>query len=208
MNIRQKVQQFLAAGKREFSNVWIFLVPPKWHKTISKIISRLPLLISVTIVLSCLGFYFFNESFRHIIQEGWQVLTSGDRHKISDWVSQFGIWGPLFIIGFMIVQMFAVVVNVVALMVVAVLAYGPVWGSVISLVGIFLASTICYFIGRVLGMAAVTKLIGKKTSEKVQDKVKRYGVWAVVIARISPFISNDAMPQPPELFRLFYLLLI
>jgi uncharacterized membrane protein YdjX (TVP38/TMEM64 family) len=73
-----------------------------------------------------LASYFLWPAFQETINEAWQVLTSGDQKRISGWVSQFGFREPVFIVGFMVVQMFLVVINVVALMVVAVLAYGPV----------------------------------------------------------------------------------
>lgn len=155
--------------------------------------SRLPYYISFSFIGIIVALYFLNADFQNIIKEAWHVLTSGEQHKISEWVSQFGFWGPVFIILFMVVQMFLVVVNVVALMVVAVLAYGPVWGSVISVAGIFVASTIGYWLGRAVGPATVNKLLGGKTGEKVKEQVERYGLWAVVIARISPMISNDAI---------------
>lgn len=155
--------------------------------------SKLPLLISGSFILLLLACYFLWPAFQETINEAWQVLSSGDQKRISGWVSQFGFWGPIVIVLFMVVQMFLVVVNVVALMVVAILAYGPIWGSVISLIGIFVASSTGYFLGRSLGPATVGKLLGQKTQQKVEEQVQRYGIWAVILARISPLISNDAI---------------
>lgn len=152
-------------------------------------------------VLAC---YFWWPGFQETVKEAWQVLTSGNKERISGWVSAFGLWGPLFIVLFMVLQMFLVVINVVALMVVAVLAYGPVWGSAISLAGIFVASTAGYFLGRGLGQATVGKLLGAKTRQKVEEQVARYGIWAVVLARISPLISNDAISIVAGLARMPY----
>ena len=156
-------------------------------------LSKTPWFISGSFILFLLVCYFLWPAFQETINEAWQVLTSGDQKRISGWVSQFGFWGPLFIVGFMVAQMFLVVITVVALMVVAVLAYGPVWGSVISIVGIFLASTVGYLLGRGLGPATIGKFLGAKTQQKVAEQVERYGMWAVVLARISPIISNDAI---------------
>ena len=155
--------------------------------------SKLPWVISGSFILLLVAGYFLWPDFRQTGQEAWQVLTSGDQRRISDWVSQFGFWGPAFIVLFMVAQMFLVVVNSVALIVVAILAYGPVWGSVIALVGIFAASTVGYLLGRWLGPTTIGKLLGEKTRQKVEEQVARYGVWAVILARISPLISNDAI---------------
>lgn len=155
--------------------------------------SKTPWIISGSFITLLLACYFLWPAFQETINEAWQVLTSGDQKRISGWVSQFGFWGPIFIIGFMVAQMFLVVINVVALMVVAVLAYGPIWGSVISIVGIFVASTVGYLLGRGLGPATIGKFLGAKTQTKVAEQVERYGIWAVVLARISPIISNDVI---------------
>ncbi len=155
--------------------------------------SKLPLYITLGVVASLLAAYFFWPEFGQTTREGWQVLRTGDQDKISAWVQQFSFWGPAFIIAFTVLQMFVVVVNVVALIVIAVLAYGPVWGSLIAFAGIMLASCIGYALGRLAGAALVDKLLGPETAAKVEEQVHRYGVWAVVIARISPFLSNDAI---------------
>jgi uncharacterized membrane protein YdjX (TVP38/TMEM64 family) len=167
--------------------------------------SKLPWFISGGFLLLLLAAYFFIPDFQAIAKEAWAILTSGDRAKISEWVRQFGIWGPLFIIIFMVLQMFLVVINVVALMVVAVLAYGPVWGGVISLIGIFVASSLGYWVGRGLGPATIDKILGAKTEKKITEQVERYGSWAVVLARISPLISNDAISFVAGLVRMPYL---
>ena len=154
---------------------------------------NLPLFISIGFISAMLGLYFLNPGFQAVTKEAWAVLTSGDQARISEWVNQFGYWGPVFIVVFMVLQMFLVVINVVALMVVAVLAYGPIWGGVISFVSVIVASSVGYWLGRALGPATVGKLLGHKTEKKVQEQVDRYGIWAVVLARISPVISNDAI---------------
>ncbi|MDO6388921.1 TVP38/TMEM64 family protein [Pontibacter sp. BT731] len=155
--------------------------------------SKWPLVITAGIIALLILSYFIFPGFQANINEGWDVLTSGDEARISSWVEQFGFWGPIFIVLAMVAQMFLVVVNVVALMLVAIIAYGPFWGSLIAIAAVLVASTIGYFIGRGLGEAGVRKIIGHKAEEKVLGFVSDYGIWAVIVARISPFLSNDAV---------------
>ncbi|MBF8962881.1 TVP38/TMEM64 family protein [Pontibacter sp. FD36] len=166
--------------------------------------SKWPLLVTAAIIAMLVGAYFISSSFQANIQEGWEVLTSGDEERISSWVEQFGFWGPFFIILAMVAQMFLLVINVVALMLVAIIAYGPVWGSLIALAAVLVASTIGYLIGRGLGEAGVRKIIGHKAEEKVCGFVSEYGIWAVIIARISPFLSNDAVSFVAGLTKMGY----
>src|SRR5690606_32019540 len=79
------------------------------------------------------------------------------------------------------------------IMVVSILAYGPVWGSLIVLVAVIAASSTGYFIGRYFGPVIVEKLIGKKSEKKISGFIEDYGFWAVVITRFNPFLSNGAI---------------
>jgi len=78
-------------------------------------------------------------------------------------------------------------------MIVAALVYG-IWPSIlISSTGVFLASTLGYFIGIQISENALQKFISKKIYEKLEYWVSNYGFWSVVLFRISPFLSNDAI---------------
>jgi uncharacterized membrane protein YdjX (TVP38/TMEM64 family) len=166
--------------------------------------SKWPLIITGLLLAVGAGAYFVSPGFQAHMNEGWDVLTSGDEQRISSWVEQFGFWGPLFIILAMVAQMFLLVINVVALMLVAIIAYGPVWGSLLAIVAVLAASTIGYMIGRGLGAAGVRKIIGHKAEEKISSFVADYGIWAVIIARISPFLSNDAVSFVAGITRMGY----
>jgi uncharacterized membrane protein YdjX (TVP38/TMEM64 family) len=166
--------------------------------------SNTVLIITGTLFAGLIIGYFAIPEFQNFVQEAYRILTSENEQKISDWVSQFGIWGPVFIIVAVVGQMFLIVVNVVLLVLVAVLAYGPWWGSLLGVFSICVASTVGYWIGRSLGTYTVYKLIGEKTERRVEKYAKRYGYFAVVFARLSPFLSNDAISFVAGLIRMNY----
>ena len=155
--------------------------------------SKAPLYISGLVLLSVVLAYFFIPAVQDFLQEAWRTLSSGDEKQIENWVSQFGLVGPLVIIIAMILQMFLLIIPTIALMVVAILAYGPIWGSLIVFAAVFAASTVGYLIGTYLGPVIVEKLIGVKADKKLSDFIKRYGFWAVFITRLNPLLSNDAV---------------
>ncbi len=155
--------------------------------------SKLPLFISLGIILILAASYFFIPEVKDALKEAWDVLTSNDDERIENWVDQFGWMGPLVLIVVMILQMFLFVIPTIGLMVVSILAYGPVWGSLIVLVAVIAASSVGYVIGRYFGPAIVEKLIGKKSEKKIAGFIEDYGFWAVAITRFNPFLSNDAI---------------
>ncbi|MGM1054364.1 MAG: TVP38/TMEM64 family protein [Bacteroidota bacterium] len=166
--------------------------------------SKAPLIISVIIIIGLILAYFFIPNVQHFLNEAWNVLSSNDEDRIKIWVDQFGWMGPLVIILAMTLQMFLLVLPSLALMVVSILAYGPIWGSLIVLVAIFTASTVGYAIGRFLGTVIVKKLIGNKTEKKIGDFLEDYGFWAVIITRLNPILSNDAISFVAGVLKMSY----
>lgn len=155
--------------------------------------SKAPLIVSGAIVIILVGGYFFIPGMGEFFDQAWEVLTSNDEQRIEQWVSNFGWFGPVVLILAMIVQMFLLVIPSVALMIVSILAYGPVGGGLIVFAAIFCASSVGYFIGRYFGPVIVEKLIGQKSEKKISDFLDDYGFWAVIVTRINPFLSNDAI---------------
>lgn len=155
--------------------------------------SKAPLYISLAIVAALVLSYFFIPQVQEFLSNGWDVLTSGDEQRTRNWVSQFGWFGPLIIVITMILQMFLIVIPTPLLMVVTILAYGPILGAIILFIAVFLASSIGYFIGRYFGPVIVEKLIGYKTEKKISNFIDDYGFWTVIVVRLSPFLSNDAI---------------
>jgi uncharacterized membrane protein YdjX (TVP38/TMEM64 family) len=136
--------------------------------------------------------YFYVPVFQDFIQETWAVLMSKDEEKISHYFKSFGLWGPLLIVVLISIQMFLILFPNVLLVVVSSLAYGPVWGTIISVIGNITASSVGYGIGNTFS-SKVWKLFNEQKLKKMERLLDRYGFWAVAIFHICPFISNDVI---------------
>lgn len=148
------------------------------------------LLVSIGIVVALVGCYFLIPPFKTGVNNAFIVLTSDDQEKIYAWVKQFKAWGPIIIILSMVAQMFALLIPNLLLFIIAIVCYGPVWGPVICLAGVFLSSSIGYFIGKKLGPRAIDRFVSENTQGKIKVFVERYGVKAIFIARMSSFSSD------------------
>nr|WP_246205932.1 TVP38/TMEM64 family protein [Fulvivirga aurantia] len=137
--------------------------------------------------------YFIVPDFKNFIDTAWSVLTSKDEQKTEEWIGQFGLLGPVVIVIAMVVQMFLLVIPSFILMVVSVLAYGPVWGSLLIIISIFCASSVGYWFGSYFGAPLVERLLGVKSEKKIERFIDKYGFGAVIVARLSPILSNDAI---------------
>jgi uncharacterized membrane protein YdjX (TVP38/TMEM64 family) len=167
--------------------------------------SKWPLYASLLLAAGLIITYFAVPEVKDFVDNAFAVLTSRDEQRITDWVDRLGFWGPLFVILFMILQMFLIVVPSPLLMLVAILAYGPVWGVVLSVAAVLIASSIGFFIGTFLSDVTLKKIIGSKQMHKMEHYVEEYGAWAVVMTRLVPFLSNDAISFVGGILKMSYL---
>lgn len=155
--------------------------------------NKWPLYLSIGLIVAVIASYFIFSDVQQFLNNTWSVLTSNDEQRIKNWVDDFGWFGPIALILAMVIQMFLIIVPSLLLMVVSILAYGPIWGSLIVLIAVFCASSVGYLIGNYLSNTIIIKLLGSKTNNKIEAFIKKYGFWAVIITRLNPFLSNDAI---------------
>ena len=148
---------------------------------------------AVGLVVLLAGLFIISPESRSFFGEAYGVLSSGRQERIEAWVAGFGAWSYVVILALMLLQTLLPFLPSVVLMVVAVLSFGSVVGGLLAWGGLALAATLGYGIGRLFGVAAVDRLVGAKTERKVESFIDRYGIWAIVAARISPVLSTDAV---------------
>lgn len=139
-----------------------------------------------------MGSYFIFPGVKSFVDEAFSILTSDDEEAVQEWVSRFGIWGPVMVIVLMVAQMFLFVIPNILLMMIAIISYGPVWGGLLAWAGVFASSSTGYYIGSKLGRIALYKFVGERTQQKMIEFVRHYGMGAILVTRLSSF-SNDAL---------------
>ena len=151
-----------------------------------------PMLLSGTILVLLVGGYFVFPFYREGVNRAWDVISSKDESRIKDWVDSFGLLGPVVLVLLMVVQMFLLFVPNVLVMMIAIIMYGPIWGSVISLLGVLASSSFGYMIGCKASPYTVRRLVNEKVLTKMQDFLEQYGAPAIGITRLSS-LSNDSL---------------
>ena len=146
---------------------------------------------SILILFVLVASYFIFPEFKDGINEAFDILTSKDEGRIKTWVKKFGALGPIVLILAMAVQMFLMFVPNLLMFAIAIICYGPIWGSLICLAGVFSSSSLGYFIGRTLGPRAIDKFVSQKNQDKISKFLQRYGFKAVSIARLSSLATDS-----------------
>ena len=162
-----------------------------------------PLIIYFSLAVLFATCYFSIPQFKEEINTAVDVLTGEDEERIQRWVSTFGIFGPVVIVAGMMVQMFLFVVPNVLLMMIAIVSYGPVWGGIISFVGVFAASSFGYFIGGKLSKVTLAKFVSIENQRKIAQFIQDYGMGTIMITRLSSF-SNDGLSLVAGMLKMEY----
>ena len=71
--------------------------------------------------------------------------------------------------------------------------FGFWWGSLLSWSSSMVGAAFCFYIARALGIQRITALISKPAVDKANAFFEKYGTYAVLIARLMPFISFDVV---------------
>lgn len=149
-------------------------------------------------------FYHSHEGFKQWADHAIAVFASGDRERVTEWISELGWIGPVAIVAFMTLQLFLAVIPSFLLIIVAILAYGALPGGALAMLATLVAAAFAYAIGYAFGANLTIKLAGKRSADKISKELDAYGPWAVIIARISPFLSNDLISLAAGILRMSF----
>jgi uncharacterized membrane protein YdjX (TVP38/TMEM64 family) len=140
--------------------------------------------IAMVIVLVCL---FFLQPVRDMIAE----LSKINVEAIKEYILSFGVWAP--VISFILMILQSVVAPLPAFIITFANAglFGWVNGAILSWSSAMVGAILCFFIARLLGRDVVEKLTSKFALKSIDDFFKKHGKYAILIARLLPFISFD-----------------
>ncbi|MFX1535794.1 MAG: TVP38/TMEM64 family protein [Promethearchaeota archaeon] len=97
---------------------------------------------------------------------------------------------PLFF-SFMVLQAVVLAIPSELVMLTAGMLWGGWFGGIINILGAQCAAIILFYFSRRGGRPFAIKSVGEKNFVVVDDLLNRYGIWAIVIGRMIPFIPFD-----------------
>lgn len=130
------------------------------------------------------------------------LLLREDLGAVRAYILSFGLWAPAISLALMVLQAIVSPIPAFALSVANGLAFGAVWGAILSLVGRMLAAAVCFYLARGLGRDAVEALMGRSAVRRGERWFERWGVQTVLVTRLIPFFSFDLVSYVAGLSRL------
>jgi uncharacterized membrane protein YdjX (TVP38/TMEM64 family) len=114
-----------------------------------------------------------------------------DAEPFQEWVDGWGLLGPLVFVAVMAVSVLFAPIPNVPIFIAAGLAWGPVLGTVYSMAGMMLGSTMAFWTSRRLGRGHLPRLIGRKHAQRLDHMATTMGGRVVFWARMLPVVNFD-----------------
>ena len=140
--------------------------------------------VAVFIIFVCL---FFTKP----VKEMLFMLSMINVDAIKGYILSFGVWAP--VISFILMILQSVVAPLPAFIITFANAglFGWINGALLSWGSAMAGAVLCFLIARFLGRDAVEKLTSKFALKSIDDFFEKHGKYAILIARLLPFISFD-----------------
>ncbi len=132
------------------------------------------------------------------------VSYGGDWIEGSDlfgWIDGFGIWGPAVILAVMVLHCF-IPFPAELLAFCAGAAFGTLFGSVLIWTGAMIGASISFWLARLLGRAAIERLLPARHRGKLDDWAADQGAITLLISRFIPVIAFNLINYAAGLTRI------
>jgi len=134
---------------------------------------------------------FFIPSVQNLFLDLVSLFKDLDVVVIKEYILSFGIWAPIISFLLMIFQSIAAPLPAFLITFANAALFGWVLGAMLSWFSALVGAILCFYIARWLGRDVVEKLTSRTALESVDGFFDKHGKYAILIARLLPFISFD-----------------
>ncbi|PKM78380.1 MAG: TVP38/TMEM64 family protein [Firmicutes bacterium HGW-Firmicutes-15] len=145
----------------------------------------------VAIILIPIALYIFVDPMQIAVKRAIFILSMVDVDAAKGYILSFGIWAP--IVSFLLMILQSLLAPLPAFIITFANAglFGWVKGAILSWSSAMVGAALCYAIARIYGRTVVEKFTTRAALKEVDKFFERYGKWAVLVARLLPFVSFD-----------------
>ena len=147
-------------------------------------------LIKLVALLSFVGLLFV-PSIQTILLDIVDIFQSLDIEKVKEYILSFGIWAPVISFLLMVFQSLAAPLPAFLITFANAALFGWIYGALLSWVSAMVGAILCFYIAKFLGREVVEKVTSKTALNSVDSFFNKHGRYAILIARLLPFISFD-----------------
>lgn len=142
--------------------------------------------IKIAIIIGITSLFFTKP-----VKEMIFMLSMVNVDAIKGYILSFGVWAP--VISFILMILQSIIAPLPAFIITFANAglFGWVNGALLSWSSAMVGAVLCFFIARLLGRDTVEKLTSKFALKSIDGFFETHGKYAILIARLLPFISFD-----------------
>lgn len=150
-------------------------------------------LIKLGFLLLIICLYLFIPQVRSTVNQMVVLFSMLDIGTMKEYIKSFGAWAPVVSLILMMFQSIAAPLPAFIITFANAWLFGWFFGAILSWSGAMLGAILCYYISKLYGRPTAEKFVGTKALDISDKFFDKYGPYAILIARLLPFISFDAV---------------
>lgn len=132
--------------------------------------------------------YFYIPGLQEFLSAGISYLRYRDFEGLRQFILAYGLWAPLISIALMVIQSLVPIVPGIAITITNAWIFGWQYGAFYSWVGGLLGAILDFGVARWYGRLVVERFVNEKYLNMTDIFLKKYGVLAIFITRLTPII--------------------
>lgn len=155
----------------------------------AKSITTMPIYIyKISLLVFAFIAYHYIPGLQEFLDMGLTYLRYRDFQGLRQFILSYGFWAPLVSIGLMTIQSLLPFVPGLIITITNAWIFGWQYGAFYSWVGALLGAMLDFGIARWYGRFAVEKMVNQKYLAITDEFLKKYGVLAIFLTRLTPII--------------------
>ncbi|MFA7078823.1 MAG: TVP38/TMEM64 family protein, partial [Syntrophomonas sp.] len=147
----------------------------------------------IAIILIPIVLYILIDPVQIAVKRSVFILSMVDVDAAKGYILSFGIWAPM--VSFLLMVFQSLLAPLPAFIITFANAglFGWIKGAILSWSSAMVGAALCYAIARIYGRTVVEKITTRAALKEVDKFFEKYGKWAVLVARLLPFVSFDVV---------------
>jgi uncharacterized membrane protein YdjX (TVP38/TMEM64 family) len=154
---------------------------------------RLTTFLAASVAALALGFYLGLPELSREVNTALALVARADITPLRDYLLGFGAWAVVVSALLQFVTSILAPLPSFVLSFTNALVFGFWWGLLLTWTTALAAAAVCFGLARKLGRPVVERFTTRRALAAVDGFFERHGVYAVVIARLIPFMNPDVV---------------
>ncbi len=122
-----------------------------------------------------------------------------------EYIAGYGLFAPFISAALMIFQSVIAPLPAFLITIANGALFGFWWGMLLSWGSAMLGAALCFYIARFLGAKHIARIVSQPVVDKTDQFIQKYGNYAILIARLIPYIPFDVVSYGAGLTRIRFI---